>query len=89
MLTALAGNSKGERAFTGANSMAVPKSMVYRRSASRYEGSHAKVRQWTETLAGNQPANTFGVLLRQHSGAGVVARKGDVDNLVEPVPRCR
>jgi len=73
MLTALAGNNKGERALTGANSMAVPKSMACRRSASRYEGSHAKVRQGTETPVGNQPANAFGVLLRQHPGAGVVA----------------
>jgi hypothetical protein len=67
---------------TGVNSMAVPKSMACRRSASRYEGSHAKVRQWTKSPVGNQPANAFGVLLRQHPGAGVVARKGNVDNIM-------
>jgi len=55
--------------------MAVPKSMARRRSASSYEGSHAKVRQGTETPAGKQPAYAFGVLLGQHPGAGWLPKR--------------
>jgi hypothetical protein len=53
MLIALAGNSKGERALTGMNSMAVPKSMACRRSPLDMKVVSRKTDSGHKRLPGN------------------------------------